>query len=93
MKILKNNDVGSDKIQFIICDWNMPVKSGLEFLKEVRAEEKWLNLPFVMLTSESERANVTEAVMAGVSQYIVKPFAGKDFETKLNAAWNKHNKE
>lgn len=92
MRVLKANDLGADKIQFVICDWNMPAKSGLDFLKEVRAESKWINLPFVMLTSESERANVTQAVMAGVSQYIVKPFAGKDFEMKLTAAWEKHNK-
>jgi two-component system, chemotaxis family, chemotaxis protein CheY len=92
MVVLKNNEVGSDRIQFIICDWSMPIKSGLDFLKEIRSEEKWVNLPFVMLTSESERANVTQAVMAGVSQYIVKPFAGKDFESKLTAAWEKHHK-
>ena len=45
--------------------------------QRVRATAEWAELPFVLLTSESERDQVTEAVLAGVSQYIVKPFAPK----------------
>ncbi len=76
----------------IISDWTMPALSGLDLLKQVRATAEWKDLPFVLLTSESERDEVTEAVMAGVSQYVVKPFAAKIFEDKLKAAWDKHKK-
>lgn len=79
-------------IQLVISDWNMPKMKGLDLLKQVRATAEWTNLPFVLLTSESERDQVTEAVLAGVSQYIVKPFSAKIFEDKLKAAWQKHNK-
>lgn len=87
--LAKQIEVG-DPIQLVISDWNMPNMTGLEFLKKVRATPALLGLPFVLLTSEAEREQVTEAVLAGVSQYIVKPFAGKVFEEKLKGAWAKH---
>lgn len=89
--LIQQNKPGSD-IQLVISDWNMPRMKGLDLLKQVRGTQEFVNLPFVLLTSESERDQVTEAVLAGVSQYVVKPFSGKIFEDKLRAAWQKHNK-
>lgn len=91
LKILEGS-TGDKSIQLVISDWNMPKMKGLDLLKVVRANQQWINLPFVLLTSESERDQVTEAVLAGVSQYIVKPFSAKIFEDKLKAAYTKHNK-
>ncbi|MEK2688293.1 response regulator [Bdellovibrio sp. GT3] len=91
LKVLMQTNVPGSSIQLVISDWNMPKMKGLELLKHVRATAEWQNLPFVLLTSESERDQVTEAVLAGVSQYIVKPFSAKIFEDKLKAAWTKHN--
>ena len=92
LKVLMQSNVPGMSIQLVISDWNMPNMKGLELLKHVRSTIEWANLPFVLLTSESERDQVTEAVLAGVSQYIVKPFSAKIFEDKLKAAWQKHNK-
>jgi two-component system chemotaxis response regulator CheY len=92
MQILISNQAVGTPIQLVISDWNMPKMTGLEFLKQVRASGEWANLPFVLLTSESERDQVTEAILAGVSQYVVKPFAAKVFEEKLKGVWAKHNK-
>lgn len=75
----------------VISDWNMPKVTGLELLKMVRKNEQTKKLPFVLLTSESERDQVTEAVLSGVSQYIVKPFTPRGFEEKLRAVWQKYN--
>lgn len=91
MNILVSNQSTGTPIQLVISDWNMPKMTGLEFLKQVRASSDWSNLPFVLLTSESERDQVTEAILAGVSQYLVKPFAAKSFEEKLKGVWAKHN--
>lgn len=91
LKILQTSS-GDQSIQLVISDWNMPKMKGLDLLKVVRSNQQWTNLPFVLLTSESERDQVTEAVLAGVSQYIVKPFSAKIFEDKLKAAYTKHNK-
>lgn len=90
--LIKKHMGTSQAIGLVVSDWNMPKMKGLELLKQVRATPELATLPFVLLTSESEREQVTEAVLAGVSQYIVKPFSGKTFEEKLKGAWAKHNK-
>lgn len=81
-----------EPVQLVISDWNMPKLKGLELLKKVRASQEFKELPFVLLTSEAEREQVTEAVLSGVSQYIVKPFSAKIFEDKLKTVWDKHKK-
>lgn len=78
-------------VQLVISDWNMPKLTGLELLKQVRASKHMINLPFILLTSESERDQVTEAILSGVSQYVVKPFTAKMIEEKMKSAWQKHH--
>ena len=92
LNLLKVKYGEAQPIELVISDWNMPKMKGLELLKIVRADERFAKLPFILLTSEAEREQVTEAVMAGVSQYIVKPFSGKIFEDKLKTAYSKHFK-
>jgi two-component system chemotaxis response regulator CheY len=91
-ELLEEQDLKADPIELVISDWNMPVLTGIEFLKKVRAEERWRELPFVLLTAEAERNQITEAIIAGVSNYVLKPFAPKSLEEKISAAWFKHNK-
>jgi len=69
--------------ELIVSDWNMPNMTGLEFLKTVRADPKFKHLPFLMVTAEAEKENIIEAVKAGVSNYIVKPFTGQALKDKL----------
>ncbi len=69
--------------ELIVSDWNMPNMTGLEFLKTVRADPKYKHLPFLMVTAEAEKENIIEAVKAGVSNYIVKPFTGQALKEKL----------
>lgn len=92
LRILIQNNTPENRIQLVISDWNMPNMKGIDLLKHVRASAEWANLPFVLLTSEAERDQVTEAVLSGASQYIVKPFSAKIFEDKLKTAFQKHNK-
>ena len=67
----------------IISDWNMEPMSGLQLLKEVRADVKLKDVPFIMITAESKSENVIAAKEAGVSNYIVKPFNAATLRTKL----------
>ena len=69
----------------VISDWNMEPMSGLQLLKEVRADGQLSNLPFVMITAESKTENVVAAKQAGVTNYIVKPFNAATLKTKLSA--------
>lgn len=62
------------KINIVVCDWNMPGMSGLELFKAVKADAKLDTPPWIMLTSSSEGEKVKEAITAGITSYIVKPF-------------------
>lgn len=75
--------VHSDNIDLVISDWNMPNMTGIEFLQHLRADEKYKDLPFVMVTAEGKKENVIAAVHAGVSNYIVKPFNAATLKEKL----------
>ena len=71
------------KLDFVICDWNMPGITGLEVLKTFRELPEYQETPFVMLTSEAYRENVMRAVKAGVTDYISKPFSAKFLSEKI----------
>lgn len=69
----------------IISDWNMEPMTGFDLLKNVRADEKYKTIPFILITAESKAENVAAAVKAGVSNYIVKPFNAETLKSKLTA--------
>ena len=69
---------------FVITDWNMPLMPGLELLKAIRADEKLKSLPVLMVTAEAKREQIVEAVQAGVSGYVVKPFTAEILKQKLD---------
>lgn len=73
----------SEKFDLVLCDWNMPGMLGIELLKLVRADDELKDIPFVMVTAESQKENILEAVKSGVSNYIVKPFTANAVEEKL----------
>ena len=78
-------------IGLVLSDLNMPGPSGLEFLKQIRAEKDFVLLPFLLVTTESEKGAVIEAAAAGVSGYVVKPFNLETLTKKIKDAWKKHN--
>lgn len=69
----------------VISDWNMEPMTGLQLLKEVRADERLRTVPFIIITAESKIENVVAAKEAGVSNYIVKPFNGATLKAKLTS--------
>ena len=69
------------EFDLILSDWVMPKMDGLEFLKEVRKRNP--TVPFLMVTTEAERARVISAIQAGVSDYVVKPFTVEVLKSKL----------
>jgi two-component system chemotaxis response regulator CheY len=72
------------EFNLVISDWNMEPMSGLQLLKEVRADVKLKEVPFIMITAESKSENVIAAKEAGVSNYIVKPFNAATLKGKLS---------
>ena len=70
-------------MQLIISDWNMPNCSGLDLVKKVRASAIYAKTPFIMLTAEAEATQVKEALVSGVTNYMVKPFQAETLKQKL----------
>jgi len=75
-------------VDLILLDWNMPRLSGIDFLKKVRAIDKYAKLPIIMVTSEAARYNVIEALKTGATDYIIKPINGKLFVEKISKIFN-----
>ncbi|MFD1703590.1 response regulator [Methylopila henanensis] len=71
----------------VISDWNMEPMTGIELLREVRADDKLNRTPFIMVTAESKTENVIAAKKAGVNNYIVKPFNAETLKAKINAVF------
>jgi len=76
----KNSDIG-----VVITDWNMPNMNGLELVKKIRAEDRYEDVPIIMVTTEGGKAEVITALKAGVNNYIVKPFTPQVLKEKLQA--------
>jgi len=71
------------KIDLILCDWNMPEMPGIDLLKVVRSDDELKDIHFVMVTAEAQKDNIIEAVKAGVSNYVIKPFTAETISEKL----------
>ena len=76
----------------VLCDWEMPEMSGLELLTWTREQENTKTLPFIMVTSRGDKENVVQAIQAGVSDYIGKPFTNEQLMTKVKKALAKVGK-
>lgn len=88
--ILTDAKKNNESFDIILSDLNMPGPSGLDFLKRVRGMEEFKTLPFILITTESEKGAVIEAAVNGVSAYIVKPFHLKVLSQRLREVWDKH---
>lgn len=66
--------IQENELDLIISDWNMPNKTGAQLLEDVRKDNQFSHIPFLMLTTRSDKDSVLKAVGAGVTQYMHKPF-------------------
>ena len=81
-----------EPFDLVLCDWEMPEMSGLELLSWCRQQENLKGLPFVMVTSRGDKDNVVQAIQAGVSGYVSKPFTNEQLLTKVKQALQKAGK-
>jgi two-component system chemotaxis response regulator CheY len=92
LKNIREAENGSDaleqlrrkKADLVISDWNMPQMTGIELLRAIRSDNGLKEVPVLMVTAEAKKENIMEAVQAGVSNYIVKPFSAETLQEKLN---------
>jgi two-component system chemotaxis response regulator CheY len=77
-------------VNLVISDWNMPQMTGLEFLQEVRKTPHLAQLPFLMLTTNTDLDQVLRAVNAGVNGYLVKPNTVESLKAGLETVWKRN---
>lgn len=84
--------LAKETFDLVLCDWEMPEMSGLELLTWCREQDNLKTMPFVMVTSRGDKENVVQAIQAGVSGYVSKPFTNEQLLTKVKQALNKVGK-
>ena len=78
-----------ETFDLVLCDWEMPEMSGLELLTWCREQPHLKAMPFVMVTSRGDKENVVQAIQAGVSGYVSKPFTNEQLLNKVKQALHK----
>ncbi|CRM07142.1 Chemotaxis protein CheY [Pseudomonas sp. 31 R 17] len=78
-----------ETFDLVLCDWEMPEMSGLELLTWCREQAHLKAMPFVMVTSRGDKENVVQAIQAGVSGYVSKPFTNEQLLNKVKQALHK----
>ncbi|MHD0644700.1 chemotaxis response regulator CheY [Pseudomonas aeruginosa] len=81
------------KYDFVLTDWNMPVMTGLELLKEIRKDPALKHLPVLMVTAEAQKEQIIEAAKSGADGYVVKPFTAQILQEKLQKVFEKKARE
>jgi CheY-like chemotaxis protein len=85
--------LGRETFDLVLCDWEMPEMSGLELLTWCRQQDNYLKtVPFIMVTSRGDKENVVQAIQAGVSDFVGKPFTNEQLLTKVKKALAKVGK-
>jgi len=75
--------VKSGNYDLVLMDWNMPKMTGIEALKKIKSDDATKGVPVIMVTSESEKTRIIEAIQAGAANYIVKPFQPETLQEKI----------
>jgi len=80
---LQANAASTSRPDLVLVDWNMPEMNGLELVQAVRRDERFASIPLMMVTTETEMAQVLRALEAGAQEYVMKPFTKEVIEEKL----------
>lgn len=81
----------SGAFDFLVTDWNMPGMTGIDLLRQVRADERLKSLPVLMVTAEAKREQIIEAAQVGVNGYVVKPFTAQALKEKIEKIFERVN--
>jgi two-component system chemotaxis response regulator CheY len=71
-------------INFVITDWNMPNMTGLELTQAIRGDERFSDLPILMVTTRGVKEDIIQALKARVNNYVIKPFTPQVLQEKIN---------
>ena len=74
-----------ESVALVILDVNMPEMDGMETLARIKAEPRFKGIPVMMVTTDSDRGRIVQAIQAGAANYLTKPFSQDDLVTKMAA--------
>ena len=74
----------------VVIDWKMSKMSGMELLKQIRADPNLKHIPVLMVSEDGLQENIVAATKAGLNAYIIRPFEVKTFAEKLEKIFNLH---
>ena len=77
--------LAESQIDLVITDWNMPEMSGIDFIRTLRGDAKHAGTPVLMVTTNAAKDDIVEALRAGVTSYVVKPFTPDTMKEKLES--------
>lgn len=77
--------MAGQKMDLAIIDWMLPAGSGLEFVRALRKDELYTNLPIIMLTARTEEHDITAGLDAGADDYVTKPFSPRELQSRIKA--------
>lgn len=75
--------LNKQRIDLIVCDWDMPKMTGMQLLSLVRESDMHKHIPFLLLTASTEKSRVLSALKGGVSDYLAKPFQPKELDYRI----------
>jgi two-component system, chemotaxis family, chemotaxis protein CheY len=76
--------LNTDKFHLILCDWHMSPDDGIALLKYVRSQSSLKDVAFMMVTAESTKERVVEAIQSGIDDYLIKPVTLEHVQTKIH---------
>ncbi len=82
LKLLEEETAKSE-VGLILCDWNMPKMTGLEFLQTINQNSEFKKIPFIMVTAEGRKEFILDAIKEGANSFIVKPFTPNVLNEKI----------
>lgn len=91
--MIRAQAAAGNPFSIVFSDWSMPEMNGLELLKAIRADEQIKSTIFVMVTVETERDKVKEALLAGANDYMIKPFRMSIIDKKIESIIEMHMKK
>lgn len=80
--------MSASKIDLVLTDWHMPVMTGLEFMKKVKAQKDFQHIPFLRVTGEIDKKKIVQAIKEGANEYIIKPFNALELQEKIKNAFS-----
>lgn len=77
--------LGEAQVDLVITDWHMPEMSGIDFIRTLRTDARHGTTPVLMVTTNAGKDDIVEAMKAGVTSCVVKPFTPDTMKEKLEA--------